>query len=275
MKHRIAMLWHDGLKKALTFSYDDGVMQDLRLISLFKLYGLKATFNLNSAAFGQIDAISRDGREVDHSHISEEDIARVYAGFEAAIHTRTHPDLTQLSDACVAAETLEDRAAIEALVKYPVRGMAYPYGRCDERVKRVLGTVGVVYARGTRVTGDFSLPRDRYDWACSCHHNSLAPLIEPFLVDSRMPKLLSVWGHSYEFDQNDDWDAFEARLEKLGGNDDIWYAANIEIFDYILAYSRLIWTLDGLVCENPSGIDVFAEIDSETVRLPAGSRVEI
>ena len=31
MKHRISMLWPDGLKKAVTFSYDDGVMQDLRL----------------------------------------------------------------------------------------------------------------------------------------------------------------------------------------------------------------------------------------------------
>ena len=36
MKHRISMLWPDGLKKAVTFSYDDGVMQDLRLTALFR-----------------------------------------------------------------------------------------------------------------------------------------------------------------------------------------------------------------------------------------------
>ena len=37
-----------GKKKAITFSYDDGVTQDERLISLFNKYGLKCTFNLNS-----------------------------------------------------------------------------------------------------------------------------------------------------------------------------------------------------------------------------------
>ena len=128
MKHRVSMLWPDGLKKALTFSYDDGVMQDLKLISLFRLYGLKGTFNLNSAKFGQIDSFVREGREIDHSHVPEEDIAHVYAGFEAAVHTSTHPHLTQISSVNAADEIISDRAAIEAQVGYPVRGMAYPFG---------------------------------------------------------------------------------------------------------------------------------------------------
>ncbi len=34
--------------KYLTFSYDDGVTQDIRLIELFNKYGMKATFNINS-----------------------------------------------------------------------------------------------------------------------------------------------------------------------------------------------------------------------------------
>ena len=34
-----------GKMKALTFSYDDGVTQDARLIEIFNKYGLKATFN--------------------------------------------------------------------------------------------------------------------------------------------------------------------------------------------------------------------------------------
>ena len=33
--------------KGITFSYDDGVTQDRRLISLLNRYGMKATFNLN------------------------------------------------------------------------------------------------------------------------------------------------------------------------------------------------------------------------------------
>ena len=41
-----------GKKKAVTFSYDDGVEQDIRLIRLFDKYELKCTFNLNSGMFG-------------------------------------------------------------------------------------------------------------------------------------------------------------------------------------------------------------------------------
>ena len=42
-----------GKNKALTFSYDDGVTQDVRLIEIFNKYGLRATFNLNSGLLGK------------------------------------------------------------------------------------------------------------------------------------------------------------------------------------------------------------------------------
>ncbi len=42
----------NGKRKAVTFSYDDGVTQDIRLIELFDKYNLKCTFNLNSELFG-------------------------------------------------------------------------------------------------------------------------------------------------------------------------------------------------------------------------------
>ena len=38
----------DGKNKAITFSYDDAVTQDIRLIELFDKYGVKGTFNINS-----------------------------------------------------------------------------------------------------------------------------------------------------------------------------------------------------------------------------------
>ena len=275
MEHRIFMLWPDGLKKALTFSYDDGVMQDIQLISLFRRYGLKATFNLNSAFFGQIDSIPSGNREVDHSHVPEEDVPLVYAGFETAIHTVHHPFLTQLSDPIATGEILNDRAAIERLVGYPVRGMAYPFGAVDERVKNIVKACGVVYSRGTGTTGKYALPVDPYDWSCSCHHNGLEPLIDPFLNNDRWIQLLSVWGHSYEFDFTNGWDKFENQLSRLGGNDDIWYATNIEIFDYIQAYNALRWTCDGDVAVNPGCQDVFVEVDGETVCIPGGERMEL
>ena len=35
-----------GKNKAITFSFDDGVLQDIRAIEILDRYGLKATFNL-------------------------------------------------------------------------------------------------------------------------------------------------------------------------------------------------------------------------------------
>ena len=37
-----------GYRKALTFSYDDGIEQDRKLVDIFNHYGMKATFNLNT-----------------------------------------------------------------------------------------------------------------------------------------------------------------------------------------------------------------------------------
>ena len=90
--------------KRLTFSFDDGVLQDVRLIEMLNKYGLKATFNINSGKFGIKDTIVRNGRSVCHDRISECDICRAYEGHEVAAHTLTHPNLTTVSDEVIAYE---------------------------------------------------------------------------------------------------------------------------------------------------------------------------
>ena len=46
------MTFHEQQKKkAVTFSYDDGVPQDRRLAEIFDCYGMKGTFNFNSTCF--------------------------------------------------------------------------------------------------------------------------------------------------------------------------------------------------------------------------------
>ena len=55
-----------GKMKAVTFSYDDAVTQDQRLISIFNRYDLKCTFNLNSGLLGQAGMRLREGVSVAH-----------------------------------------------------------------------------------------------------------------------------------------------------------------------------------------------------------------
>ena len=61
-------MWN-GKNKALTFSFDDGVRQDIRLIEIFNKYGLKGTFNLNSGFLGLEGTLVRNGRTVRHDKI--------------------------------------------------------------------------------------------------------------------------------------------------------------------------------------------------------------
>lgn len=53
------IIMFNGKKKALTFSYDDGVTQNIRLIDIFNKYNHKATFNLNSERWEQIEAFCK------------------------------------------------------------------------------------------------------------------------------------------------------------------------------------------------------------------------
>ena len=49
---KVYVCFPEGKAKALTMSYDDGKIQDERLVSIFNRYGIWGTFNLN---YGMID----------------------------------------------------------------------------------------------------------------------------------------------------------------------------------------------------------------------------
>jgi len=47
MIRSVFMRYPEGKAKAVTFSYDDGVIEDKKLVEIFDRYGMKATFNFN------------------------------------------------------------------------------------------------------------------------------------------------------------------------------------------------------------------------------------
>lgn len=84
-------------QKAITFSYDDGVLQDIRFIELLNKYNLKCTFNLNSELLGKPGLTSINGQRIAHYKIAPEDVKFIYEGHEISAHTLTHPNLTTLT----------------------------------------------------------------------------------------------------------------------------------------------------------------------------------
>ena len=223
--------------KILTFSYDDGVTQDIRLIELLDKYGMKATFNLNSAFLGGKGSLTREGVAVAHNKVASQDIRSVYGGHEVAAHTLTHPLLTSIADESeIIRQVEQDRLALSELCGCEVVGFAYPGGgiNYDGRVSKIIReSTGVRYCRTTVSSHSFDLQENLFEFKPSVYHHEewdkLFELGEKFLsLDTYEKKIFYVWGHSYEFDIHDTWDRFEEFLKMMSGKSDISYLTNRE-----------------------------------------------
>ena len=227
----------NGKMKAVTFSYDDGVTQDQRLIRILDKYGLKCTFNLNSGLLGRPGSLIREDVTVAHVKPRACEVRGIYEGHEIAVHTLTHPALSNLSDEDVVREVEEDRIALSELAGYEVVGMAYPGGThvMNEHVADLIRTrTGVKYARTTTSTHNFDLQQNLHIFNPSVYHHvewdKLFELGERFIsLKTDVPQVYYIWGHAYEFDIHGDWERFEEFCRLISGHDDIFYGTNREV----------------------------------------------
>lgn len=262
-------VYKEGKKAIVTFSYDDGVLQDKRLIDIFNKYGIKATFHLNSGY------ITSSGR------VQKDEIKDVYKGHEIACHTVHHPSIAEMPLPSAITEVIEDRKRLEEITGAPVRGMSYPNGSVSDDVIALMKACGIVYARTAVRTNSkpFKLPEDFMRWDATCHHNDALEKAEEFLntiVNVGWRKgLLYIWGHSFEFDSTPDrgFEYIEEVCKLIGNNDKIWYATNIEIYDYIMAQKSLIMTVDEKIITNPTITDVWVTRNGKVEKIPAGQTV--
>lgn len=214
----------NGKMKAVTFSYDDGVAQDKRLIALFNKYGLKGTFNLNSELFGR------------GNRIPAHEIRETYAGHEIAVHTLTHPTLTHCSEAEIIRQVALDRANLSEIAGYEVVGMAYPGGGVNynhDVAEIIRRNTAIQYARTTVCSVNCDLQSNLLEFLPSTKHTDFYELFtvaREFLeLQPTEPKLFYIWGHSYELDFEDNWTRFENFCKLIANRDDIFYGTNKEV----------------------------------------------
>lgn len=225
-----------GKNKYLTFSYDDGVTQDKRLVKILDKYGLKATFNINSELLGTPGYLRRENMWIGHNKVEPEEVSELYKNHEIAVHTLTHPHLTELNDNEVVRQIEEDRKNLEKLTGQGIIGMAYPGGgiNYDNRIMRLIQDhTNIRYCRTTISSYSFDLQNDLLQYKPTVYHLEFDKMMElgkKFLeLNTEVPKVYYIWGHSYEFDYYDTWDKFEAFCRMMSGHDDIFYGTNREI----------------------------------------------
>ena len=168
---------------------------------------------------------------------------------------------------------------LESAAGYPVRGMSYPYGEYNAGVISLFRSLGMEYSRTTRATGGFGLPEDFMQWHPTCHHRAeLMSKLETFKnPPRRIPNLMLfyVWGHSFEFNNDNNWDLIEEFCKTVSGQPDVWYATNIDIYYYVTAMRALVFSCDNSLVYNPSAIDVWIGVDGQAVKVSAGSSVKL
>lgn len=256
--------------KAVTLSYDDGVIYDEKLIEIMSRYGLKGTFNINSGLFGT------------PKRLTKEEAVKLYGGStqEVAVHGERHLSLAETEKSAAVYDVINDRINLEKLFGRIIKGMAYANGSFNDEAVEILKICGIYYARTTIPTGKFDMPDDWLRLKPTCHHQdpNLTEYVKRFIETDAAacrykPRLFYLWGHSYEFNDNDNWHIIENFAKEIGGRNDIWYATNGEIYDYVKAFNSLVFSADGMIISNPTSADVYLynTMHNKEIMIPSGA----
>ena len=222
-------MFPDGKMKALTLSYDDGVEQDARLVEILNRYKIKCTFNLNSGLQSRTSQWTRDDVVIRRMNVAG--LPELYSGHEIAVHSLTHPHLENLDRETVINELEQDKINLESIFGTEIHGMAYPFGTFNDAVIEVVRKCNLRYARGVNSTYSFDIPQDLLAYQPTMHHSdkSLMELAETFIaLKPTKPSVFYLWGHSYEFAVDNNWQVIEDFCRLISGKDDIYYATNAQ-----------------------------------------------
>ena len=242
-------------------------------------HGVKCTFNISSGLYAAEGTVYEEGRI--HRRMTKSEALALYtdSGHEIAVHGLTHPWLEKLPLPVCVREIIEDRENLEAEYGGTVRGMAYPYGTYNDDVVSVLRNCGICYSRTVHSTERFDIPTDWLRLPATCHHDNprLMELAKNFLENPSWgaPWMFYLWGHSYEFEARNNWNVIEEFAEYMGGRKEVWYATNIQIYDYVKAYKQLNFNAAMTYVENPTAYELWFETNGKLYSVKPGANLKL
>ena len=248
--------------KALTFSYDDAGVGDRRLVGIFNKYGMKGTFNISSNRLGY------------GNFLPAAELAGLYQGHEIASHGKNHKNMPKLDKQVQTGEIADDLVALSKIAGYPVRGFAYPYAQTSQEVIETLRENQIYYGRICKATFDFTLPDDFMVWQPTAKHtqklDEIAERYKKYKPWGGVISLCYIWGHSYEFNRDDNWEVIENFCRKMSNLPDIWYVTNIDFYRYMTAYRNIVSSMDNRKIYNNSAETLYFIANGTKVKLAPG-----
>jgi peptidoglycan/xylan/chitin deacetylase (PgdA/CDA1 family) len=224
------LLFPEGKNKSLVMSYDDGSIQDKKLVKIFDKNSILGTFHINSGLMGY------------NNKISKEELKETYQNHEISAHSVTHPFLSNLIEQELEEEIFLDKKNLENIIdsNKNICGLSYPFGDFNNKLLDLLPKWGFKYGRTIANTNNFRIPNNLLLWDTTCHHNDARFLSDKFLNNNNELDLFLIWGHSWEFDGDhyNNWYYIEYLSEKLGNNKNIWYSKACDVAEYLNSLSK-------------------------------------
>lgn len=202
--------------------WDDGVVDDIRLIEILLRFGAKASFNLN---FG----LHEEHRSTSWKYLGTKEVWRlaqselrgVYDGFLVSNHCYRHAPLGRVSPDIAEQEVREGRDALEQHFGYPVTGFAYPGGSYNPAAEKLVRAAGHVYARTIHMVDRVFPPENPMAFHPHCDFKD-PRFWEKFERARQADDVFYFMGHSYEILKESDWQAFEDQIARLADEEVTW-----------------------------------------------------
>lgn len=229
-----------GKKKAFNVTYDDGVLQDVRFVELMNRYGLKGTFNLNSALMEtEFEWVHEKGLVV--KRLRMDVVKSLYAGHEVASHTLNHPYMHDLSKEGVLWELSQDKRNLEMIFGEEIKGFAVPFDYYSDLIAECVQECGFAYGRISEMSHSFCPQTDYYRWKATVFHCEacLEELTAQFLETEEDLALFQIVGHSYDLDAENMWERMEAVFQTISNQEEILPMTTIEIIEYLKAMEQV------------------------------------
>lgn len=198
--------------------WDDGNVDDIRLVGMLRECGAKASFNLNFSKHGSLRAAAwrYQGRK-DVWTLARGELRETYEGFLVANHTATHPHLTRIPRDDAIREIRDGRDALEQHFGCPILGFAYPFGDHNADVRLAVQDSGHVYGRTIETTPRVFPAPDPLALRPSCHFRSdqFWPIFHQVKAEDGV---FYFWGHSYELVTEEDWTELRGKICRISAD---------------------------------------------------------
>jgi len=215
-------------EKYVTISVDDGHPTDLRTVDLLHQYGLTATFYVPGTNHERVVMTPAQIRDIDRQ-------------FEVGSHTMSHIRLTLMSGERARQEVMDGKKFSEDTLGHEVVGFCYPGGKFNRRIEGYVEEAGFLAGRTCRYfRNDYS--SNPFSWDISTYANTYpayvqvrhclleynfrgayeylttfkarVPWVAQFICAlddvSRNGGMAHLYFHSWEIDQNGEWDKLES-----------------------------------------------------------------